>query len=117
MPSPTKIKLNRQEEVLMIEWDNGKVHNFPLKFLRDESPDASNKGETILWRHIPPPPKEPDRPGKYEIEKIEQVGSYAISIKWKDGYDYGIYSWDLLLKMGEYLETTGDLHSDMPHKP
>lgn len=116
MPSPTKIKLNRQEEVLMIEWDNGKAHNFPLKFLRDESPDASNKGETILWRHIPPPPKEPDRPGKYEIEKIEQVGSYAISIKWKDGYDYGIYSWDLLLKMGEYLETTGDLHSDMPHK-
>lgn len=116
MPSPTKIKLNRQDEVLMIEWDNGKVHNFPVKFLRDESPDASNKGETILWRHIPPPPKEPDKPGKYEIEKIEQVGSYAISIKWKDGYDYGIYSWDLLLMMGEYLEATGDLHSDTPHK-
>jgi len=115
MPVPKKIKLNKQEEVLTIEWDNGKTHNFPIKFLRDESPDASNKGETILWRHIPPPPKEPDKPGKYEIESIEQVGSYAISIKWKDGYDYGIYSWDLLIKMGEYLEIRDNLHSDEDH--
>ena len=116
MPVPKKIKLNKESQSLLIEWDNGKVHNFPLAFLRDESPDAQNKGETILWRHVSPPPKEPDKPGKYEIASIEQVGSYAISIKWKDGYDYGIYSWDLLLKMGEYLEVRDDLHSDTEHK-
>jgi DUF971 family protein len=115
MPQPKKIKLNKEKELLSIEWDNGKTHEFPLTFLRDESPDASNKGETILWKHIPPPPKEPDRPGKYEIESIEQVGSYAISIKWKDGYDYGIYSWELLLKMGEYLEIRDNLHSNCGH--
>lgn len=115
MPVPKKIKLNKQIEALTIEWDNGKIHNFPLKFLRDESPDASNKGETILWRHFPPPAKEPDRPGKYEIESIEQVGSYAISIKWKDGHDYGIYSWDLLLKMGEYIEVQDNLPPDTGH--
>jgi DUF971 family protein len=116
MPTPKKIKLNKQTESLSVEWDNGKIHEFPLKFLRDESPDASNKGETILWRHIPPPPKEPDRPGKYEIENIEPVGSYAITIKWKDGYDYGIYSWDLLLKMGDYLEVVNNLPPETGHK-
>lgn len=116
MPVPKKIKLNKQNESLSIEWDDGKTHNFPLKFLRDESPDASNKGETILWRHIPPPPKEPDRPGKYEVESIEPVGSYAVNIKWKDGYDYGIYSWDLLLKMGEYLEVLNNLPPETEHK-
>jgi len=115
MPVPKKIKLNKEKDILVIEWDNGKIHNFPLKFLRDESPDASNKGETILWKHIPPPPKGPDLPGKYEIESIEQVGSYAISIKWKDGYDYGIYSWELLLKMGDYIEVVNNLPPETGH--
>ncbi|MCF8354805.1 MAG: DUF971 domain-containing protein, partial [Melioribacteraceae bacterium] len=94
MSRPTKIKLNKQES-LIVTWDDGKEQIFPLKFLRDESPDAENKGETILWRKYDPPPKGPDKPGKYEVEKIESVGKYAIQIIWKDGYDYGIYSWDL----------------------
>ncbi len=114
MAKPKKIKLNNQES-LRIEWDNGTIHEFPLKFLRDESPDAGNKGETILWHHYPPPPKEPDKPGKYEIEKINLVGSYAISITWKDGYDYGIYSWDLLMKLGDYLIIQDSLHQDFEH--
>jgi DUF971 family protein len=49
MINPIQIKLNG-EESLNITWENGKVHTFPLKFLRDESPDAGNKGETILWK-------------------------------------------------------------------
>ncbi len=103
MAMPTKIEL-KDKDTLTIVWDNGKTYNYPLKFLRDESPDAGNKGETILWKHYPPPPQGPDKPGKYEIAAIEQVGSYAIQIRWKDGYDHGIYSWDLLLRWGELLE-------------
>jgi DUF971 family protein len=108
MHNPKKIKLNNQKS-LSIEWDNGAVHEIPLKFIRDESPDAGNKGETILWKHIPPPPKGPDKPGKYEIESIEKTGSYAITIKWKDGYDYGIFPWDLLYGWGEFHEVKRNL--------
>ncbi len=111
MHKPKKIKLNEQKS-LSIEWDNGSVHEIPVKFLRDESPDATNKGETILWKHIPPPPKGLDKPGKYEIEGIEKVGGYAISIKWKDGYDYGIFSWDLLYEWGEFHELKRDLQKN-----
>ncbi len=114
MPIPKKIKLNKQESIT-IEWDNGNISELPLKFLRDETPDAQNKGETILWRHYAPPPPGPDKPGKYEVEKIEIVGKYALNIKWKDGYDYGIYPWDLLIRLADYIEVKNSLHQDFEH--
>ena len=108
---PKKIKLNNQES-LIIEWENNKVIEYPLKFLRDESPDAGNKGETILWKHYAPPPKGPDKPGKYEIANLEKVGNYAINIIWKDGEDAGIYSWEVLTKLGEFLEVKNTLKNE-----
>ncbi len=110
MAKPKKIKLNKQE-TLTIEWDNGKIIEYPLTLLRDESPDAGNKGETILWKHFAPPPKGPDKPGKYEIADIQMVGNYAINIAWKDGENAGIYSWDVLEKLGEFLELKKSLTS------
>jgi DUF971 family protein len=44
------------------------------------------------------------------------VGNYAIQIKWKDGYDFGIYSWDLLKQYGDYLEVRDNLHQDFEHE-
>ena len=114
MAAPTKIKLHKQE-YLEISWDDGKIIKYPLKFLRDESPDAGNKGETILWKHYAPLKKVDLKPESYLIEKIEKVGNYAIQIKWKDGYDYGIYSWDLLLQYRDYLEVRENLHQDFEH--
>ncbi len=115
MAQPTKIKLHKQEYI-EITWNNGKVIKYPLKFLRDESPDAGNKGETILWKHYPAPRKNTAlKPEAYQVEKIEMVGNYAVQIKWKDGYDYGIYSWDLLEQYGDYLEVRENLHQDFEH--
>ena len=103
MIRPKKISVNNQETLTII-WEDGKEHTYPLNFLRDESPDAGNKGETILWTHYPPPPKGPDKPGKYQIASIQKVGGYAIQIFWKDGASDGIYSWDLLRNWGEQME-------------
>lgn len=117
MLSPLKIKLNEQKS-LTIKWNNGKEHTIPLQFMRDKSPDASNKGETILWKHYAPPPQGPDKPGKYEVDNIEVVGSYAIQIRWKDGFDHGIYSWNLLEKWGDFWEVKDNLpeNFDDEHK-
>ncbi|NLT52221.1 MAG: DUF971 domain-containing protein [Ignavibacteria bacterium] len=100
MAVPKKIELIKQES-LKIVWDDNRENIIPLKYLRDESPDAQNKGETILWKHYAPPPAGPDKPGKYEVEKIQLVGNYGIQITWKDGYDYGIFDWELLNWMAE----------------
>ena len=112
MLKPKKIQKNGQES-LTIEWNDGREHTIPLKFLRDESPDATNKGETILWTHYEPAPQGPDKPGKYEIENIEVVGSYAIQITWRDGFDHGIYSWNLLSEWGEFWKVKDDLQNDI----
>lgn len=104
------LKINLLEEHLEITWDDNKTHKYALQFLRDESPDAGNKGETILWKHYAPPPKGPDKPGKYEVANIELVGNYAINIQWKDGDANGIYSWDLLRRWGEYFELKDGLN-------
>lgn len=114
MRTPTKIKLHKQE-YLEITWNNGKVIKYPLRFLRAETPDAGNKGETILWKHYAPQKREPLKPEAYEIEKIETVGNYAIQIKWKDGYNFGIYSWELLKQFANYLEVRENLHQDFDH--
>jgi DUF971 family protein len=92
MIQPKKINLKNQEN-LNILWDDETEYSFPLKLLRDESPDATNKGETILWKHYPPSKQDPDKSGKYKIEKIERVGNYAVRITWGDGNAFGIYSW------------------------
>ena len=114
MAAPKKIKLNKQES-LTIEWDTGKVHTIPLSFLRDESPDAGNKGETILWKHYQPIKQGPDKPGKYEVKNIEVVGNYALNIKWGDEYDFGIYTFDLLEKWGEDFEVKNSLPESFDH--
>ena len=116
MATPSKIKLNKESAALEITWSDGKFIKYPLRFLRDESPDAGNKGETILWKPYAPPPKAALKPEAYEIEKIEKVGNYAIQIKWKDGYDFGIYSWELLERWRDYLSVRENLHQDFDHK-
>jgi len=35
------------------------------------------------------------------IEKIEPVGNYAVSLYFDDGHNSGIYSWELLYDLGE----------------
>lgn len=104
MQAPKRIKLNKETASLDVEWNNDLSVSYPLKFLRDESPDAGNKGETILWKHYEGPGHGPEKPGKYEISKIEQVGNYAIQIYWKDGMSDGIYSWKYLLALSEQLK-------------
>ncbi len=31
-----------------------------------------------------------------EMEKIDSVGTYAISIRWQDGHEFGIFTWAYL---------------------
>lgn len=111
---PVKVKL-KDKETLTIEWNDGKIFDYPLRFLRDESPDAGNKGETILWRKYDAPPKGPDKPGKYELSNIETVGNYALNFHWKDGSADGIYPFRLLRTWGEYFEVKDNLHQDFEH--
>jgi DUF971 family protein len=94
---PTQIK--RIEATLKITWNDGKVQEIPLTKLRDECPCVNCKGESVIFESYIPIKTPFKAAGYYEIDKIEAIGNYAVSIKWKDGHDTGIYSWEILRKL------------------
>lgn len=101
---PKSIKVIK-EKSLEIIWEDESISNITLKYLRDECPCATCKGETILLKTYRPPAKKMITPEMYMIGNIETVGEYAIQITWKDGHNTGIYSWDYLQELQKGQES------------
>jgi DUF971 family protein len=97
--TPRKIKLEAQDE-LLIEWDDGHESVIPLKSLRDRCPCAGCQGETVLLKSYLPV-LQPEQPGKYKLVGVEQVGSYAVGVRWADGHRTGIYTYERLRSLCE----------------
>ncbi len=93
-PQPTEIKLHQQSRVLEVSFADGKSFRLPYEFLRVYSPSAEVRGHG--------PGQEVLQAGKKDIAilAVEPVGSYAIQLRFSDGHDTGIYSWDLLYDYG-----------------
>jgi DUF971 family protein len=98
--SPKKIKI-ADKKSLEITWKDDSTGSIDLKYLRDQCPCASCKGETILLRTYRPPKPQMAIPGMYNVKAIDQVGGYAIQITWKDGHNTGIYTWEYLKQLTE----------------
>ena len=94
-PNPTEIKLHQKSQVIEISFADGKTFRLPSEFLRVHSPSAEVRGHG--------PGQEVLQVGKKNVQilTIEPVGHYAIQLKFSDGHDTGIYSWDLLYDYGE----------------
>jgi DUF971 family protein len=92
---PVQLK-KTENNSLSVKWNDDKVTEITLTKLRDECPCVNCNGESVIFESYIPIKSPFKAAGYYEIEKIETVGNYAISIKWKDGHDTGIYSWDIL---------------------
>ncbi|MFZ4591848.1 MAG: gamma-butyrobetaine hydroxylase-like domain-containing protein [Ignavibacteria bacterium] len=95
---PTQLK-KTENNSLSVKWNDESVTEITLTKLRDECPCVNCKGESVIFESYIPIKSHFKAAGYYEIEKIETIGNYAISIKWKDGHDTGIYSWDILRKL------------------
>jgi DUF971 family protein len=94
MPTPTEIRLKRADKRLEVDFDDGSRFAFPAEFLRVESPSAEVQGHGPHERRTVP--------GKRDvgIAALEPVGHYAIRILFDDGHDTGIFSWDVLHRLG-----------------
>ena len=93
-PVPTEIKLHQKSQLLEISFADGKTFSLPSEFLRVYSPSAEVRGHG--------PGQEVLQAGKknVEITAVEPVGQYAVQLRFSDGHDTGIYSWDLLYDYG-----------------
>jgi DUF971 family protein len=90
----TDIKLHQKSRILEITFDNGEVFKLPCEYLRVYTPSAEalghGKGQETL------------QTGKenVNITEIKPIGNYGISPVFSDGHSSGIYSWDMLYKLG-----------------
>lgn len=88
------VEISIEREVrLTASFDDGVTIEWPVDELRRVCPCAGCRGQREQGRD----PWSP-RPGleSPQIMDAELVGAFGLSIRWNDGHDTGIYSWDYL---------------------
>lgn len=95
---PTSIKVNRDQNRMSITWSDAHESSYSFSLLRHACPCAECRGHEnmgpvpdievfVLPEEVSP---------RTHLEDVEAVGSYAVTICWEDGHQYGIYNWDYL---------------------
>ena len=92
---PIEIRLRKAEKELEVAFDDGVRFVYPAELLRVESPSAEVQGHGASQKQIVA--------GRLHVGIIalEQVGNYAIRIRFDDLHDTGIFSWQYLRELGE----------------
>ncbi len=93
-PRVTELTLHRASRVLEVAFDDGYRFKLPCEYLRTHSPSAEVQGHGPGQRVL--------QHGKrnVNIDQINPVGHYGVLLKFDDGHDTGIYSWDVLHELG-----------------
>lgn len=94
-PPPSAIRVKSQEKILEVDFGDGKTFRFTAEFLRVESPSAEVQGHGPKEKKIIPQRRHIGFLG------VENVGNYAIRIRFDDFHDTGLYSWEYLRHLGE----------------
>jgi DUF971 family protein len=95
---PAEIRLHQKSRVLEIHFDDGAHFDLPCEYLRVYSPSAEVRGHG--------PGQEVLQLGKEDVNivAVEPVGRYAVKLVFDDGHQSGIYSWDVLYRLGKNRE-------------
>lgn len=92
---PERIAVSKSKGI-HIDWKDQHHSEYDLRYLRDHCPCA-----TCAGTHGPPPAATPAGANPFQlfqpalkIQEVEPVGNYALRLKWSDGHNTGIYSWE-----------------------
>lgn len=93
-PFPVTINLRTRSRVLHVEFDDGAAFDLPFEYLRVYSPSAEVRGHG--------PGQEVLQTGKegVTVSEVEPVGNYAVKLRFDDGHDTGLYTWEYLYELG-----------------
>ena len=92
-PWPVELRVKRSEHTLAISFDDGERFVLPAEYLRVMTGSALDRG------HGEDRPPVAGKAG-VGIAEIAPIGRYAVRIKFDDGHDTGLYSWDALHELG-----------------
>ena len=97
-PVPSEIRLHRKSRLLEVSYDDGRHYRLPCEYLRVHSPSAEVRGHG--------PGQEILLVGKEKvaITAVEPVGRYALRLRFDDGHDSGLYTWEYLDELGRNME-------------
>ncbi|HEY3776920.1 MAG TPA: DUF971 domain-containing protein [Rhizomicrobium sp.] len=104
---PLELRIDAARTTLTVSFDTGERFALPAEYLRVESPSAEVQGHSAAQKQVVAGKR------NVRIESLEPVGNYAARIRFDDGHDTGLYSWDYLYRLGrehdsrwaEYLST------------
>jgi len=98
-PWPTELRLSPDKARLTVEYDSGERFVLTAEYLRVESPSAEVQGHGAAQKKIVTGKE------RVRIAALEPVGNYAVRIRFDDGHDTGLFSWDYLHELGREQQT------------
>lgn len=119
-PPPSAIDL-KKDKGLTIQWHDGSASYYSIAYLRRMSPSADMRQLRDEMQKNPLAVLPSGSAGNEPViaKSAELVGNYAIRIRFSDGHQTGIYSWDYLRKIDpqaqrpdEDPDTSSDTSSD-----
>ena len=85
---------------LAVKWSDETESFIDLKLLRDNCPCAFCSGEKDVLGNVYKGPKKELSRIAYEAVNFEKIGHYAIRIFWGDRHSDGLYTYEMLRKLG-----------------
>lgn len=117
MDMPAKLDL-KKDRGLTVEWSDGTTSYYSIAYLRKMSPsaDARQLREEQKKNPLTVLPASAAKATSANLVAVdaEMVGNYALRIRFSDGHDTGLYSWDYLRKIDP---TNAEKMQDGPGKP
>ena len=92
-PWPLELRVRRADRIVAIAFDDGESFVLPAEYLRVMTGSALDKGHG----EVRPPVAGKAAVG---VAEISPIGRYAVRIRFDDGHDTGLYSWDALYALG-----------------
>jgi ATP-binding protein involved in chromosome partitioning len=86
---------------LAVKWSDKTESFIDLKTLRNCCPCAFCSGETDVFGNVYKGPKKKLSDSAYQATKVEKIGHYALRIYWGDRHTDGLYTYEMLRKLGD----------------
>jgi DUF971 family protein len=105
--TPTRLDL-KKDRGLTIEWPDGRTSYYSIAYLRKMSPSADMKNlrDEMSKNPLTVLPSSARSSGPLVALDAELVGNYALRIRFSDGHNTGIYSWDYLRRIDPTQQPT-----------
>lgn len=104
------VQIQREnDEYIVIDWSDGQKRKYSVKSLRQNCPCASCATEVHKEQEKPANPMELrviplSQTKPIRLLGMKPVGHYAYDLQFSDGHNSGIYTFEILLKLGEPIE-------------